>query len=72
MDKDEGQPERAAATSSHGTWDPPITACAHMTMPNGGTVTMEAPPGRDFDEALRNLRETHEHYIESGGWGGGR
>jgi hypothetical protein len=49
-----------------------ITASATMTMPNGGTVTMKGTPEATFEEAVKKLKETHEQYLESGGWGGGR
>lgn len=49
-----------------------IKACAVMTMPNGGTVMMEGTTENSFEKAVAKLQETHELYLESEGWGGGR
>jgi hypothetical protein len=53
-------------------YDQSIAASATMTMPNGGKVTMTGTPEATFEEAVKKLKETHEQYLESGGWGGGR
>jgi hypothetical protein len=60
------------ADDRHNHWTQSIRAQAVMTLPNGGTVTMSGTPEDSFEKAVRKLEQTHEQYLASGGWGGGR
>jgi hypothetical protein len=64
--------QAAAARSDSDDWNTPFVASMTAVMPNGGTVTMKAPPAHSFPEGIEHLRQTHALYLEWGGWGGGR
>ena len=72
MAKDEAPGTAASSNHDSDDWHTQLVASMTVTMPNGGTVTMSAPPATSFDDAKVNLEQTHALYLEWGGWGGGR